>query len=85
MFKVPSLFVDYRIQSNANNQITVTLSSEALLAALRSAAGQGANSALSNVELVMKCVFQVHLVLVCAALTRRVFFKGWRRRTTRRC
>ncbi|KAF8885878.1 cell cycle checkpoint [Gymnopilus junonius] len=35
--KVGTLFEDYRIQSNANNEITVVLSSEAVLAALRSA------------------------------------------------
>ena len=55
MFKVPSIFVDYRIQSNANNQITVTLYSEALLASLRATANP--NSAMSNTELVMKCAF----------------------------
>ncbi|KAI0658275.1 cell cycle checkpoint [Cubamyces menziesii] len=36
--KVSSLFTDYRIQSNSNNEITISMSSEALLAALRSAA-----------------------------------------------
>ena len=56
--KVSSLFTDYRIQSNANNQITLMLSSEALLAALRSADQQGVNPSLSNVELVMKCVLE---------------------------
>ncbi|PPQ69301.1 hypothetical protein CVT26_001619 [Gymnopilus dilepis] len=35
--RVEALFDDYRIQSNANNEITVVLSSEAVLAALRSA------------------------------------------------
>lgn len=35
--KVQSLFSDYRIQSNANNEITVLISPEALLLALRSA------------------------------------------------
>ena len=38
--RATSLFTDYRIQSNAGNQITVSLSSEALLNALRSPAGQ---------------------------------------------
>ncbi|KAF7789756.1 hypothetical protein EIP86_000702 [Pleurotus ostreatoroseus] len=55
--RATSLFTDYRIQSNAGNQITVSLSSEALLNALRSPAGQSAanaNSALSDVETVMK-------------------------------
>jgi HUS1 checkpoint protein len=36
--KVDSIFTAYRIQSNAENEITVSLSSEALLAALQSAA-----------------------------------------------
>lgn len=57
--RVSSLFVDYRIQSNAGNQITVILSSEALLAALRSSSAQGStssNTALSDIEVVMKCV-----------------------------
>ena len=35
--KVQSLFSDYRIQSNANNEITFLISPEALLLALRSA------------------------------------------------
>ncbi|KAI0370127.1 cell cycle checkpoint [Pilatotrama ljubarskyi] len=37
--KVSSLFTDYRIQSNSNNEITISVASDALLAALRSAAG----------------------------------------------
>ncbi|KAG2017441.1 hypothetical protein CC2G_006950 [Coprinopsis cinerea AmutBmut pab1-1] len=44
--KVPSLFTNYRIQSNANNEITMVLSSEALAGALRSAAANP-SSALS--------------------------------------
>ncbi|GBE90087.1 Checkpoint protein [Sparassis crispa] len=57
--KVPSLFTDYRIQSNAQNEITLTLSSEALLSALRSASpsgSQGASSSsfASDAEVVMK-------------------------------
>ncbi|KAF9818764.1 hypothetical protein IEO21_02544 [Rhodonia placenta] len=43
--KVPSLFSNYRIQSNAGNQITLALSTEALLAALRSAATPAGASA----------------------------------------
>ncbi|EKM57854.1 uncharacterized protein PHACADRAFT_90692 [Phanerochaete carnosa HHB-10118-sp] len=35
--KVSSLFMDYRIQSNANNQISMSMSAEALLTTLRSA------------------------------------------------
>ena len=55
--KIPSLFVDYRIQSNANNQITLTLSSEALLTTLRSACSQSSGSStISNAEVVMKWV-----------------------------
>ena len=37
MIKVESIFTDYRIESNSDNEITMALSSEALLAALRSA------------------------------------------------
>lgn len=61
--KVPSLFTDYRIQSNANNEITLTLSSEALVAALRSAlspSGTGSSSMssfASDAEVVMKYVY----------------------------
>ena len=42
--RVPSLFTKYRIQSNANNEITVNLYSDALLGALRSAASNPASS-----------------------------------------
>jgi hypothetical protein len=35
--KVQSIFSDYRIQSNANNEVTILISPEALLLALRSA------------------------------------------------
>ncbi|KAH9948570.1 cell cycle checkpoint [Amylocystis lapponica] len=58
--KVSSIFSDYRIQSNSGNEITVTLSTEALLAALRSAAGptgtQGSSvsSMASDAEVIMK-------------------------------
>lgn len=36
------MFTEYRIQSNANNEITLLLSSEALLAALKSASASAA-------------------------------------------
>ncbi|KIM39187.1 hypothetical protein M413DRAFT_447150, partial [Hebeloma cylindrosporum] len=53
--KVESLFENYRIQSNANNEITMALSSEALLGALRSAtASSGASSSFDAEEVVMK-------------------------------
>ena len=55
--KVPSLFEHYRIQSSANNQITLTLSTEALLSTLRSAAAPSAansGSVLQNTTVVMK-------------------------------
>lgn len=57
--KVSSLFTEYRIQSNNNNEITISLSAEALLAALRSAAGPSAaqnssNSVASESEVTMK-------------------------------
>lgn len=42
--KIPSLFTKYRIQSNANNEITMNLYSDALLGALRSAAANPASS-----------------------------------------
>ena len=55
--KAVSLFVDYRIQSNANNQITLTLSSEALSTTLRSACSpSNTSSSISNAEVVMKWV-----------------------------
>ncbi|OJT14004.1 Checkpoint protein hus1 [Trametes pubescens] len=57
--KVSSLFTEYRIQSNNNNEITISLSAEALLAALRSAAGpstaqNSSNSVASESEVTMK-------------------------------
>ncbi|KAI0352210.1 cell cycle checkpoint [Trametes cingulata] len=57
--KVSSLFTDYRIQSNSNNEITISVVSEALLAALRSAAGpssgQGsAGSLAADTQVIMK-------------------------------
>lgn len=51
--KVASLFTDYRIQSNANNEITMELTSEALLGALRSAMPT-AGSAFDVEEIIMK-------------------------------
>ncbi|KAF5379745.1 hypothetical protein D9615_005814 [Tricholomella constricta] len=51
--KVASLFSGYRIQSNANNEITMTITSEALLAALKSASSSG-TSAYETEEVVMK-------------------------------
>jgi HUS1 checkpoint protein len=46
--KVTSLFTGYRIQSNANNEITMILSSEALLAALKSASASAASAQLAG-------------------------------------
>ncbi|PPR04814.1 hypothetical protein CVT24_007074 [Panaeolus cyanescens] len=51
--KVDSFFEGYRIQSNANNEITVSISSEALLGALRSAASS-VQSAAEHGAVVMK-------------------------------
>ncbi|KAJ7282818.1 checkpoint protein Hus1/Mec3 [Mycena rebaudengoi] len=48
--KVDSLFTSYRIQSNAENVITMSLSSEALLAALKSASNSSSGSASSSYE-----------------------------------
>jgi HUS1 checkpoint protein len=53
--KIESIFNDYRIQSNANNEITMAISSEALLAALRSASTSSTSStAYQADEIVMK-------------------------------
>ncbi|KAI0652749.1 cell cycle checkpoint [Trametes meyenii] len=57
--KVSSLFTEYRIQSNSNNEITISVSSDALLAALRSAAGpssaqNGSASLASDTHVIMK-------------------------------
>lgn len=43
--KVPALFADYRIQSNAANEITMVLAADALSAALRSVAAGAATGA----------------------------------------
>ncbi|KAJ6584959.1 checkpoint protein Hus1/Mec3 [Mycena capillaripes] len=51
--KVDSLFTSYRIQSNASNVITMALSSEALLATLKSASSSS-KSAYETEEIVMK-------------------------------
>jgi HUS1 checkpoint protein len=45
--KVNSIFTDYRIQSNAANEITLALSSEALLSALKSASSTASSSSSS--------------------------------------
>ncbi|KAG6337104.1 hypothetical protein ID866_1978 [Astraeus odoratus] len=60
--KVDSIFTNYRIQSNANNQITVALSTDALLSALRSSSSSVSSAstaaailpAYDTDELVMK-------------------------------
>ncbi|GJE85615.1 cell cycle checkpoint [Phanerochaete sordida] len=54
--KVSTLFVDYRIQSNANNEIGMTVSTEALLTTLRSACSPNSNnnSILTNTEVIMR-------------------------------
>ncbi|KAF8071503.1 checkpoint protein Hus1/Mec3 [Lyophyllum atratum] len=51
--KVESLFSGYRIQSNANNEITMAITSEALLAALKSASSSG-TSTYETEEVIMK-------------------------------
>ena len=51
------MFNDYRIQSNANNELTVTLASEALLGVLKSAytsAASGSSSSFYTEEIVVK-------------------------------
>ncbi|KAJ7651305.1 checkpoint protein Hus1/Mec3 [Roridomyces roridus] len=52
--KVDSLFTSYRIQSCADNVITMALASEALLAALRSASQPPKGSAYETEEIIMK-------------------------------
>ncbi|KAJ3560804.1 hypothetical protein NP233_g10592 [Leucocoprinus birnbaumii] len=52
--KVESIFTDYRIQSNSDNEISMALSSEALLAALKSPAASAASSSYQTEEIVMK-------------------------------
>ena len=54
--KVDTLFGNYRIQSNSENTITLTLAPEALLAALRSAAAPSTSSTsgYETEEIVMK-------------------------------
>ena len=53
--KVDALFTNYRIQSNANNEITMGLSSEALLGALKSAAASSSSTpSFDTDEVVMK-------------------------------
>ena len=52
--KVESIFTSYRIQSNASNEITMSLSAEALLAALRSASSSASSSSYETEEVVMK-------------------------------
>jgi len=53
MIKVESIFTDYRIESNSENEITMALSSEAL-AALRSATSSSTTSSYQAEETVMK-------------------------------
>ena len=53
--KVDSLFANYRIQSNADNMIAVNFSTEALLAALKSAsASSTATSSFETEDIVLK-------------------------------
>ena len=53
--KIDSLFNNYRIQSNADNEITLALASEALLGALKSAFTSAASgSSFNTEEIVMK-------------------------------
>ncbi|CCL99927.1 uncharacterized protein FIBRA_01952 [Fibroporia radiculosa] len=56
--KARSLFTEYRVESNANNEITMTISTEALLSALRSAstpAGQTGSFA-ADADVVMRLI-----------------------------
>ena len=47
---IDSLFNNYSIQSNTNNEITVTLASEALLGALKSTSTSAASGSSFNTE-----------------------------------
>ncbi|KAL0571124.1 Checkpoint protein hus1 [Marasmius crinis-equi] len=51
--KIDSIFSEYRIQSNSNNEITVNISAEALAAALKSCSSN-ANRSYDTEEVVMK-------------------------------
>ncbi|KAG6874434.1 hypothetical protein C0993_000589, partial [Termitomyces sp. T159_Od127] len=51
--KVDALFAGYRIQSNADNEITMAINSEALLAALKSASSSS-TSAYETEEVIVK-------------------------------
>ncbi|KAF8887522.1 checkpoint protein Hus1/Mec3 [Infundibulicybe gibba] len=52
--KVDAIFRDYRIQSNANNEISMSLAADALLAALRSSSSSSGSSSFEAEEVVMK-------------------------------
>lgn len=55
--KVDSIFSNYRIQSNAQNEITLLIPTDALIAALRSASCSGgapASSAMTTEDVTMK-------------------------------
>lgn len=72
--KVSAIFEDYRIQSNASNEITLTLSSEALLAALRSASASSgssssANPALSAEEVTVKLAKKNNVAVLSFEIT----------------
>ncbi|KAG5652181.1 hypothetical protein H0H81_005980 [Sphagnurus paluster] len=71
--KVTALFTGYRIQSNSNNEITLSISSEALLAALKSASASSGGSAYETEEVTMKLAkknAQAVLAFEIAGLTR---------------
>ena len=52
--KLDPIFTNYRVQSNANNEITMVLPSEALLAALKSASASSPTSSFETEEVVMR-------------------------------
>ncbi|KAF8799058.1 cell cycle checkpoint [Phlegmacium glaucopus] len=63
--KVDSLFANYRIESNANNEITLALTSEALLGALKSASTSAASgSSFNTEEIVMKLAKKTNQALL---------------------
>ncbi|KAI0730107.1 cell cycle checkpoint [Fomitopsis betulina] len=60
--KVPSLFTEYRIQSNANNEIYLGVTTEALAAALRSAAAPSGQQ--GDAEVIVRLVKRTEVALL---------------------
>ncbi|KAJ8468281.1 hypothetical protein ONZ45_g17296 [Pleurotus djamor] len=65
VIKVDSVFTDYRIQSNADNEITMLLSVEALMAALKSAATSESAVSLEEGEVILKLAKKNDQAVLC--------------------